>query len=194
MTTAKSATQATTAQKTLGAKRRSRLSEVANTQLKESKPLAGTRLRALGRRAPDVKQEDVSLFASIVRGVPRGGIAVVKIVRDGYPVTMLKAASSFFKVPDKRIRDVAQVPGSTASRLEKKGANIDAAATERIYRMGAVTRFAIEVFESEDLAINWMCQPNHALGDVAPLDLMDTEAGGGAVRQVLNAIATGGVV
>jgi hypothetical protein len=34
---------------------------------------------------------------------------------------------------------------------------------------------------------------NHALGDVAPLDLMDTEPGAATVRLVLNAIASGGV-
>jgi putative toxin-antitoxin system antitoxin component (TIGR02293 family) len=192
--TGKLSTQAITAQKTLGVKRRRCLSDTVSTLPNESTPLAGTQLRALRRRAPDVKQEEVSLFESIVWGGTRGGLSVVKLVRDGYPVTMRKAASSFFKAPDKRIRDIAHVPGSTASRLEKKSANIDAGATVRVYRMGAVTRFAIEVFESEVSAINWRCQPNHALGDVAPLDLMDTEAGGGSVRQVLNAIATGGVV
>jgi uncharacterized protein (DUF2384 family) len=38
-----------------------------------------------------------------------------------------------------------------------------------------------------------MRQPNRALGNTAPLDLMDTEPGAVSVRQVLNAIATGGV-
>jgi putative toxin-antitoxin system antitoxin component (TIGR02293 family) len=51
---------------------------------------------------------------------------------------------------------------------------------------------AIDVFEDQDAAISWMRQPNVVLGDVAPLDLMDTEPGAVAVKQVLNAIATGG--
>jgi uncharacterized protein (DUF2384 family) len=37
-----------------------------------------------------------------------------------------------------------------------------------------------------------MRQPNRAFGNTAPLDLMDTEPGAVAVRQVLNAIGTGG--
>lgn len=105
----------------------------------------------------------------------------------------MKAASSFFGVPDARIQHIAHVPASTASRLEKKQANIDPAATERVFRMGAVTRMAIAVFENEVAAIDWMRQPNRALGNTAPLDLMDTEPGAVSVRQVLNAIATGGV-
>jgi uncharacterized protein (DUF2384 family) len=39
-----------------------------------------------------------------------------------------------------------------------------------------------------------MRQPNSALGNAAPLDLMDTEPGAVSVRQVLNAIATGGAL
>jgi putative toxin-antitoxin system antitoxin component (TIGR02293 family) len=52
---------------------------------------------------------------------------------------------------------------------------------------------AIDLFGDQDAAIAWMRVTNHALGDVAPLDLMDTEPGAATVRQMLNAIATGGV-
>jgi putative toxin-antitoxin system antitoxin component (TIGR02293 family) len=127
-----------------------------------------------------------------VAGPPLAGLAAIKLIREGYPARMLKAASAFFGVPDARIQDIARVPASTVSRLEKNEAKIDAAATERVYRMGTVTRLAIDVFENEASAIDWMRQPNRALGNAAPLDLMDTEPGAVAVRQVLNAIATGG--
>ena len=60
--------------------------------------------------------------------------------------------------------------------------------------------FGFEEFrcDPEDMGarhtIDWMRQPNRAFDGTAPLDLMDTEPGAVAVRQVLNAIATGGVV
>ena len=132
------------------------------------------------------------MFVQIVSGAPLAGSAAVQAIREGYPAGILKAASSFFGVTDARIQNIAQVPASTASRLEKNAARIDAAATERIYRMGTVTRMAIDVFENEATAIAWMRQPNPALDNTAPLDLMDTEPGAVSVRQVLNAIATGG--
>lgn len=133
------------------------------------------------------------MFTRIVSGKPLAGFEAVKSIREGYPARILKAASSFFGVPDARIQKVAHVPATTASRLEKNEAKIDAAASERVYRMGTVTRMAIEVFEDENSAIEWMRQPNRALGNSAPLDLMDTEPGAVSVRQVLNAIATGSV-
>ena len=134
-----------------------------------------------------------AMFDRVVSAAPLGGFAAVQCIREGYPAAMLKAASRFFGVTDARIQDIARVPASTASRLEKNAARIDAAATERLYRMGTVTRMAIEVFEDEAAAIEWMRQPNRAFDDTAPLELMDTEPGAVSVRQVLNAIATGGV-
>lgn len=136
---------------------------------------------------------DAKLFSRIVSGDSLAGIAAVNLIREGYSARMLKAASSFFGVPDARIQNIARVPASTASRLEKSQSRIDPAATERVYRMGTVARLAIEVFENEASAIEWMRQPNRALGNAAPLDLMDTEPGAVSVRQLLNAIATGGV-
>ena len=135
-----------------------------------------------------------AMFHNIVSGEILAGFAAVKSIRAGYPARILKSASSFFGVPDARIQSIAQVPATTANRLEKNDANIDPAATERVFRMGAVTRMAIDVFEQEASAIAWMRQPNNALGNAAPLDLMDTEPGAVSVRQVLNAIATGAVL
>ncbi len=148
---------------------------------------------ASGNIATDKVKTGSLLFRQIVTGKPLTGFDAIDAIRQGYSASMLKAASSYFNVPDLRIQTIARVPASTASRLEKKSARIDPGATERVYRMGAVTRMAIEVFENEDAAINWMRQPNRVFGDVAPLDLMDTEPGATSVRQVLNAIATGGV-
>lgn len=161
-------------------------------------PGAAAPLESAAAKAPRatpadrLRRADAALFARIVRAEPLAGREAIDTIREGYSALVLKAASSYFDVPDARIRHIAQVPASTASRLQKKQARIDPAASERVYRMGSVTRMAIDVLESESAAIDWMCQPNRALASAAPLELMDTEPGAVAVRQVLNAIATGG--
>lgn len=132
------------------------------------------------------------LFKQIVSGKRLAGLDAIAAIREGYNASMLKSVSRYFDVPDARIQTIVRLPASTASRLEKKSARIDSGATERIYRMGDVTRMAIDVFENEAAAISWMRQPNRAFGNAAPLDLMDTEPGAASVRQILNAIATGG--
>lgn len=134
----------------------------------------------------------VNPFADMVSAEPLAAAIAISAIRRGYPARILKDTSRFFSVPDARIQAVTRVAPSTASRLEKADAKLDPGASERIYRMGTVARMAIGVFEDETAALAWMRQPNRALGDAAPLDLMDTEPGAMAVRQVLNAIATGG--
>ena len=141
---------------------------------------------------PRSRSLDPALFAAIVEHGPRGFEAVQRI-REGIPAKILKSVSGFFGETEARIQHIVRVPATTASRLEKAAARIDSAATERVYRMGAVTRLAMDVFEDKESAIAWMRQPNLALGNVTPLELMDTEPGAASVRQVLNAIATGGV-
>lgn len=147
------------------------------------------KLRAVSPRASLL---DPNMFAQVVEHGPRGFDAV-QLIREGFPAKILKSVSGFFGETEARIQSIVRIPPTTASRLEKSAAKIDSAATERVYRMGAVTRMAIEVFEDKANAILWMRQPNLALGNVAPLDLMDTEPGASSVRQILNAIATGGV-
>jgi putative toxin-antitoxin system antitoxin component (TIGR02293 family) len=56
-----------------------------------------------------------------------------------------------------------------------------------------VVKIAAEIFGSNQLAAEWLQQPNHVLGGVRPVDLIGTETGIQSVRQVLNAIARGGV-
>jgi putative toxin-antitoxin system antitoxin component (TIGR02293 family) len=136
---------------------------------------------------------DSSMFHEIVTGPLLIGLPAIGRIRQGIGAEILRSASSFFGVSQARIQQITQVSGSTAARLERANARIDAAATERIYRMAAVTRHATDVFENEGAAIAWMRQPNPGLGGNAPLDLMDTEPGAASVRLVLNAIATGGV-
>lgn len=167
---------------------RKRASVFVTPGLPHSQPV-GRRDLALKHKA---KRGNPAMFTKIVTGAPLTGLAAIKVIRDGYLVSMLKSASSFFDVPDVRIQHIARVPATTASRLERKNAKIDAAATERVFRMSIVARMAIDVFEDQEAAIAWMRQPNRAFGDVAPLELMDTEPGAVAVKQVLNAIATGG--
>lgn len=49
------------------------------------------------------------------------------------------------------------------------------------------------VFDDTEVAKTWLRTPNLAFRNTAPMDYLDTEPGAVAVRQVLNAIASGGV-
>ena len=117
----------------------------------------------------------------------------IEAIRAGFPASVIKDTSVYFNVPINRIRAIVRLPETTAHTLVKRGANIDAAASERIWRLADVVTMAQDVFENEEAAKTWLRTPNLAFQNLAPMDYLDTEPGAVAVRQVLNAIGTGGV-
>lgn len=114
-------------------------------------------------------------------------------IRAGFPASVLKDTSAYFEVPTHRIRAIVGLPETTAHTLVKRGANLDIAASERIWRLANLMMMAKNLFEDVEAAKAWLRTPNRAFSDVAPMDYLDTEPGAIAVRQVLNAIGTGGV-
>lgn len=64
--------------------------------------------------------------------------------------------------------------------------------SECLQRIAFVSRLAEEVFESRETALQWMAQPNKALGGNTPAMLCETEIGAKQVRRVLQALEWGG--
>ena len=124
----------------------------------------------------------------------KSGRDLVQAIRTGFEADLLAAAGDYFEVPAARIRAIARVTDTTAHRLVKRHALLDASASERLWRLADVAAMAEDVFEDELAAKQWLRSPNQAFLGVAPIDYLDTEPGAKAVRQVLNAIATGGAV
>jgi putative toxin-antitoxin system antitoxin component (TIGR02293 family) len=159
----------------------------------QTKP--GTRRSRLNTGEPAVAGKKVPQngFASILRGLSSDRRLAIEAIREGFPASLLKDVGAYLDVPAKNIRAIVRLPETTAHALVKRGANLDAATSERIWRLANLAAMATEVFEDEEAAKIWLRTPNRAFQDTAPMDYLDTEPGAMAVRQVLNAIATGGV-
>jgi len=121
---------------------RKRVTTIATPKLpkrKPAQPQAYVRKIKADRSGP-------ARFLKMVNDRPLTGLPAIESIRNGYLASMLKSASSFFDVPDARIQRIVRVPATTASRLEKKKAKIDSAASERVFRMSIVARMAIDIF------------------------------------------------
>jgi putative toxin-antitoxin system antitoxin component (TIGR02293 family) len=132
-------------------------------------------------------------FASLVNQVSMRKVHPIDAIRAGMPAALLRDASTYFNLPAQRINTIARVPNTTAHNWTRQNVNMDAAASERIWRMADIAAMAREVFGSEEAAKSWLGTANRTFNNSTPLDYLDTEPGAAAVRQVLNAIATGGV-
>ena len=134
-----------------------------------------------------------NLFAVLRRDL-KSGRDPIEVIRTGLAADLLTAAGDYFEVPAARIRAITHVPDTTAHRLVKRHALLDSAASERLWRLADVAAMAEDVFEDEAMAKQWLRSPNQTFLGTAPIDYLDTEPGAKAVRQVLNAIATGGAL
>jgi putative toxin-antitoxin system antitoxin component (TIGR02293 family) len=128
-----------------------------------------------------------------VRDIGARRIQPIDAIRAGLPVAALRSASAYFDLPQQHINAIARVPNTTAHTWARQNATMDSAVSERVWRMADVAAMAQEVFGSAEAAKAWLRMPNRAFRDDSPLEFLDTEPGAAAVRQVLNAIATGGV-
>jgi len=122
------------------------------------------------------------------------GADAIAAIRTGFPATLLKDTGQYFNVPAQRIRAMVRLPETTALALSKRNALMDAASSERLWRLADMMSLARDVFDNDEDAKIWLRTPNISFRDVAPMDYLDTEPGAIAVREVLNAIATGGAL
>lgn len=159
----------------------------------KSLPLKPARKTATARKTSAVKAS-AARFVAFIGKESATGETLIRRVREGYSVALVKHAGMYFNVPEKRVLQVIGVSGSTAHRYKTQGRPLDPAASERLHRMAVITRETEEVLGDATQAKSWLLQPNLALAGAAPFDLLDTEIGAAAVRRVLVAIAEGGVV
>lgn len=147
-----------------------------------------------GRSRPErsAHDDEGNAFANLLQALALDRNGAIEAIRTGFPASLIKHTGDYFGVPASRIRTIARLPETTAHSLLKRGANLDAAASERIWRLADLAAMARDVFEDGEAAKTWLRTPSRAFHDVAPMDYLDTEPGAISVRQVLNAIATGG--
>jgi putative toxin-antitoxin system antitoxin component (TIGR02293 family) len=65
--------------------------------------------------------------------------------------------------------------------------------SDRLYRLARLVALAEYFLGEHELAIDWLRRPNHVLGGVAPLSVVDTELGARQVENILGRIGYGGV-
>ncbi|SFS54530.1 type II RES/Xre toxin-antitoxin system antitoxin [Sphingobacterium wenxiniae] len=79
-----------------------------------------------------------------------------------------------------------------ATLINKKGnQKFNEQVSERIVSLADLYAFGYEVFESRELFNEWMSAPNHALGGIAPIHIMNSYYGREEVRNIIGRIAYG---
>jgi putative toxin-antitoxin system antitoxin component (TIGR02293 family) len=111
-------------------------------------------------------------------------------VREGFPyavvVEITSGRAAWLTLPELH----RFIPRRTLEH-RRQAARLTAEQSDRIARIVRLTVMAEDVFGSPDKARDWLRRRTRPLGDQAPLDLLDSDAGASAVENLLGRIAHG---
>jgi putative toxin-antitoxin system antitoxin component (TIGR02293 family) len=83
------------------------------------------------------------------------------------------------------------IPASTFARKVREGRKLSREEADQVARLLRVKSYAREVFEDTGIAETWLAEPNPALGNRVPAELLLTDEGTRTVETVLRRIDYG---
>lgn len=90
----------------------------------------------------------------------------------------------------REMSDLVSIPDRTLSRRKQQD-RLPPDESERIYRIGRLADLAETTLGGRSNAVQWLKEPNFALGNKAPLEVAANEPGARLVEQVLGRIEHG---
>ncbi len=113
-------------------------------------------------------------------------LAFHDIVSTGLPAASLMQFKERLGLTNTEVSVVIGVSEKTLVRWGHTPKKLmDPVASDRLYRAAKVMALAREVFEDDEEARGWMSEPQIALGDKVPLELLTSDAGAHQVEELL---------
>jgi len=126
-----------------------------------------------------------------LRRVPANELELAEIARKGLPSATLSRLSGSLGWTRAALIEQLGIAPRTAARRLTRGEPLSTAESERVLRLARVLARAIEVFESQDAAKQWLQEASTALGERRPVDLLATDIGTEVVLNELGKIDHG---
>ena len=115
---------------------------------------------------------------------------LVERVRHGLPMAEFQALLKLLALSEEELGRLLGISPATLNR-RKKGARLTMAESERVVRFARLFGLAMEVFEDEEAACEWLKTANPGTAGEQPLSYADTEFGAREVENLLGRIDHG---
>lgn len=126
----------------------------------------------------------------VLHALPRSVLEWISLVRQGISAGAVDAAVGVMGIGQTELARALDIPERTLARRKKEGV-LSRDESGKLVRLARVVERAVEVFEDERAALDWLKSPNAALGGTSPLSLLDTDLGSVAVVNTLGRIEQG---
>ena len=118
-------------------------------------------------------------------------VTLVKAVQSGFSFATMVRFQNNSGLPVSVIANVLGMPLRALARRRTSG-KLSGPESERLLRLAGVFEKAQALFEGDRArAVEWLQVPNQALGNRAPLDLVETEVGARAVEDLIGRLEYG---
>jgi putative toxin-antitoxin system antitoxin component (TIGR02293 family) len=126
----------------------------------------------------------------IVRERVRRDADLEHLVTAGLPAGVVRHLAESTGTSLKQLQDITLIDRSTFSRRIKHRARLKVDESDRIARVARVAALAIEAL-GHDEGLQWLREPNVALGNRIPLAMLGTDVGTRQVEQIIGRIEHG---
>lgn len=126
----------------------------------------------------------------VLHALPRSVLEWIALVRHGISASAVDAAVRVMGIGQTELARALDIPERTLARRKKEGV-LSRDESGKLVRLARVVERAVEVFEDERAALDWLKSPNASLGGASPLSLLDTDLGSVAVVNTLGRIEHG---
>ena len=130
------------------------------------------------------------LLSHALYGRVKKDYSPVDDIRKGLPASSVLHLARTLRTTEHDLLPIIGMSDRTLQRRRKEKKPLDPVESDRLYRLAKTYARANEVFENEDVALDWLKSANRSLGSI-PLLLLDTEAGTDMVERVLTRIEHG---
>ena len=115
---------------------------------------------------------------------------IIEQIQRGLPVEVLDALQQILEIPIEKLAPKLGISKATLHRRKVEG-RLGRDESDRVVRFAWLMGKAVEVFESEEAARQWLKAPQVGLGRAVPLDYAETELGAREVEDLLGRIDYG---
>lgn len=116
---------------------------------------------------------------------------MIEKIKDGLPAETVVTLSASLDMSIKSIAELTDIAESTLARRRRTKGKLKANESDRVIRIARLRDRAVDVFEDENRANQWLKAPLRALDDQSPLKYAESELGAQEVMNLLGRIEHG---
>jgi len=118
-------------------------------------------------------------------------LEVLPLVRRGLPAAMFEQVATALGLSSTSLAEKLGIARRTVTRKRGNGAPLSTETSEKLLRVARIRNLGRLLFTTDQALSEWLSKPDSALGNMVPLDVLDTDLGAREVENLLRSIAHG---